>query len=52
MPMLEVENLNSYYVKIHALKDVSITVEKGEVVTIIGAKIGRASCRERVYRLV
>jgi branched-chain amino acid transport system ATP-binding protein len=37
MPMLEVENLNSYYVKIHALKDVSITVEKGEVVTIIGA---------------
>ena len=37
MPMLEVENLNSYYVKIHALKDVSITVEKGEIVTIIGA---------------
>jgi branched-chain amino acid transport system ATP-binding protein len=37
MSMLEVENLNSYYVKIHALKDVSITVEKGEIVTIIGA---------------
>jgi branched-chain amino acid transport system ATP-binding protein len=37
MPMLEVQNINSYYGKIHALKDVSISIEKGEVVTIIGA---------------
>ena len=35
--MLEVQNINSYYGKIHALKDVSISIEKGEVVTIIGA---------------
>jgi branched-chain amino acid transport system ATP-binding protein len=35
--MLEVENVNTYYGQIHALKDVSITVEKGEIVTIIGA---------------
>jgi branched-chain amino acid transport system ATP-binding protein len=37
MPMLEVEGIHSYYGQIHALKDVSISVEKGEIVTIIGA---------------
>ncbi len=37
MPMLEVENINTYYGQIHALRDVSITVDKGEIVTIIGA---------------
>ncbi len=37
MPMLEVKNVNTYYGNIHALKDVSIEVEKGEIVTIIGA---------------
>ena len=37
MPMLEVEGIHTYYGKIHALKDVSISVEKGEIVTIIGA---------------
>jgi len=35
--MLEVEGIHTYYGNIHALKDVSITVEKGEIVTIIGA---------------
>lgn len=35
--MLEVENLHAYYGKIHALKDISLTVEKGEIVTLIGA---------------
>jgi branched-chain amino acid transport system ATP-binding protein len=35
--MLEVEKVNTYYGQIHALRDVSITVEKGEIVTIIGA---------------
>jgi branched-chain amino acid transport system ATP-binding protein len=37
MPMLEVEGINTYYGNIHALKDVSLHVEQGEVVTIIGA---------------
>jgi branched-chain amino acid transport system ATP-binding protein len=37
MPMLEVKGIHTYYGHIHALKDVSITVEKGEIVTIIGA---------------
>ena len=37
MPMLEVENIHSYYGNIHALKGVSLTVDKGEIVTLIGA---------------
>ncbi len=37
MPMLEVENIHSYYGSIHALKGISLTVEKGEIVTLIGA---------------
>ena len=35
--MLEVENVHTYYGQIHALKDVSLTVDKGEIVTLIGA---------------
>jgi branched-chain amino acid transport system ATP-binding protein len=37
MPILEVEEIHSYYGSIHALKGVSLTVEKGEIVTLIGA---------------
>ena len=36
MAMLEVDNIHSYYGIIHALKGVSLTVEKGEIVTLIG----------------
>jgi branched-chain amino acid transport system ATP-binding protein len=36
MAMLEVENIHSYYGNIHALKGVSLTVEDGEIVTLIG----------------
>lgn len=36
MPLLEVENLHTYYGHIHALKGISLTVEKGEIVTLIG----------------
>lgn len=35
--MLKVSSLSSYYGKIQALKDVSIEVKEGEIVTIIGA---------------
>jgi len=34
---LEVENLHTFYGHIHALKDVSLAVEKEEIVTLIGA---------------
>ncbi|WP_406241979.1 ABC transporter ATP-binding protein [Tissierella carlieri] len=35
--MLELSNVNVYYGGIHALKDVSIKIEEGEIVTLIGA---------------
>jgi len=37
MTMLKAEDLNVYYGKIHALKGISFEVEKGEVVSLIGA---------------
>jgi len=37
MAMLEVNDIHTYYGKIHALKGVSLTVEEGEIVTLIGA---------------
>jgi branched-chain amino acid transport system ATP-binding protein len=36
-PMLEVENAHTYYGQIHALRGISLTVGKGEIVTLIGA---------------
>lgn len=35
--MLSVKNINVYYDKIHALKDVSFDIEEGEMVAILGA---------------
>ncbi|MGI5985600.1 MAG: ABC transporter ATP-binding protein, partial [Oscillospiraceae bacterium] len=35
--MLKVENINVYYGSIHAIKGVSFDVNKGEIVTLIGA---------------
>jgi branched-chain amino acid transport system ATP-binding protein len=37
MPMLEIEKVNTYYGRIHALRGVSLNVDKGEIVTLIGA---------------
>ena len=37
MALLEVENIHSYYGHIHALRGVSLTVEEGEIVTLIGS---------------
>jgi branched-chain amino acid transport system ATP-binding protein len=37
MPMLEVHDVHAYYGNIHALKGISITVDEGEIVTLIGA---------------
>jgi len=37
MAILEVENVHTYYGHIHALKGVSVNVERGEIVTLIGA---------------
>ena len=35
--MLEIKNLNVHYGVIHALKDASLTVNEGEIVSLIGA---------------
>jgi branched-chain amino acid transport system ATP-binding protein len=37
MALLEVQNVHSYYGNIHALKGISLSVAKGEIVTLIGA---------------
>jgi branched-chain amino acid transport system ATP-binding protein len=37
MSLLEVENIHTYYGKIHALKGVSLSVEQGQIVTLIGS---------------
>lgn len=37
MALLEIENLHSYYGHVHALKGISLEVEEGEIVTLIGA---------------
>jgi len=36
MPMLEVQDIHTYYGNIHAIKGISLTVEEGEIVTLIG----------------
>ena len=37
MALLEVENIHTYYGAIHALKGISLHVDEGEIVTLIGA---------------
>ena len=37
MPLLEVEDIHTFYGNIEALKGVSLTVEEGEIVTLIGS---------------
>lgn len=37
MAMLEIQNVHAYYGNIHALRDVSLNVDKEEIVTLIGA---------------
>jgi branched-chain amino acid transport system ATP-binding protein len=37
MAMLEVHDIHAFYGNIHALKGISITVDEGEIVTLIGA---------------
>lgn len=37
MPMLELHDVHAYYGNIHALKGITIEVDEGEIVTLIGA---------------
>jgi branched-chain amino acid transport system ATP-binding protein len=36
MTALEIHNVHTYYGHIHALKGISLTVDEGEIVTLIG----------------
>jgi branched-chain amino acid transport system ATP-binding protein len=52
-PLLEIENLDVHYGGIHALKGVSLRVEQGEVVTLIGANgAGKTTTLRAISRLV
>lgn len=37
MALLQLENIHAYYGHIHALKGISLTVDEGEIVTLIGS---------------
>ena len=37
MALLELRDVHTYYGNIHALKGISITIEQGEIVTLIGS---------------
>jgi branched-chain amino acid transport system ATP-binding protein len=51
--MLEVESVSAYYGKIRALWDVSIKVEKGEIVALIGANAaGKTTILDTISGLV
>ena len=53
MPLLEVENMHSYYGHIHALRGISLTVEKGEVVTLIGSNgAGKTTTLRSIHGLL
>lgn len=53
MPMLEVQDIHTYYGNIHALRGISITVEEGEIVTLIGANgAGKSTTLWTIARLL
>jgi branched-chain amino acid transport system ATP-binding protein len=52
-PLLQLENVHSYYGSIHALKGVSLVVNKGEIVTLIGANgAGKSTALRTISGLV
>lgn len=53
MPLLELSHLQVYYGAIHALRDVSLSVEAGEIVTLIGANgAGKSTTLRAISGLV
>ncbi|MEA2611584.1 MAG: branched-chain amino acid transport system ATP-binding protein, partial [Chloroflexota bacterium] len=37
MPLLELNDIHTYYGAIHALRGISMTIDEGEIVTLIGS---------------
>lgn len=53
MALLELKNVHSYYGNIHALKGISLTVEEGEIVSLIGANgAGKSTTLKTISGLV
>ncbi len=53
MAMLEVENIHAYYGNIHALRGISLNVEQGEIVTLIGANgAGKSTTLKSISKLI
>jgi branched-chain amino acid transport system ATP-binding protein len=53
MALLEIENIHTYYGHIHALKGISLEVNQGEVVTLIGANgAGKSTTLRSISGLV
>ena len=53
MALLELENIHAFYGKIHALKGISLSVEEGEIVTLIGANgAGKSTTLRTISGLV
>jgi branched-chain amino acid transport system ATP-binding protein len=53
MPLLELDNIHTYYGQIHALKGISLHVDEGEVVTLIGANgAGKSTTLRTISGLV
>ena len=53
MPLLEIENMHSYYGHIHALRGISLTVDEGEVVTLIGSNgAGKTTTLRSIHGLL
>jgi branched-chain amino acid transport system ATP-binding protein len=51
--LLELENIHAFYGKIHALKGISLSVEEGEIVTLIGANgAGKSTTLRTISGLV
>jgi branched-chain amino acid transport system ATP-binding protein len=51
--MLEIKNLNVWYGGIHAVRDISMSIEQGEIVTLIGANgAGKSSTIRSIAGLV
>jgi branched-chain amino acid transport system ATP-binding protein len=53
MPLLELRNVRSFYGNVQALKGISLTVEQGEVVTLLGANgAGKSTTLRSISGLV
>ena len=52
IPVIEVEHVNKHYGEFHALKDINLTVSKGEVVVVIGPSgSGKSTLCRTINRL-